>query len=259
MALSSKIVEVKGRPTEVLTAGQGEPLVLLHGGGIIEGFDVFEPLADRFSLIAPMRAGYGATDLDPPLHGRDAVVDDLRDVLDVLAIERTILVGHSLGGWLAATFAARFPERVSALVLAAPWGMSVPEHPLPDLMSMGPAERVVALTNDPSIFEGRFPSGPDPVFEAARAREGDALRRFMPGPNDPELPGIAAQISAPTLLLWGEDDGTMPAGYADVWQKAIPQASLRMYPDTGHLLFHERTEPLEALVAFAEECSGASG
>ena len=55
MTLATRKLDVKGRPTEILTAGNGEPLVFLHGGGIVEGFEFLEPLADRFWVIAPLR------------------------------------------------------------------------------------------------------------------------------------------------------------------------------------------------------------
>ena len=252
MSLSHRKIDVKGRPTEILCAGEAEPLVFLHGGGIVEGFDCFEPLAERFRLIAPLRPGFGATELDPPLIGRDEMADHVRDVLDALEIDRTALVGHSRGGWLAATMAARFPERVTALGLAAPWGMDVPEHRGPDRWSKSPAEIREALTNDPSIWEGRIPTGPDPGFEAARAREIESLTRFGPEPYDLELPRILAQISTPTVLLWGEDDKVLPVGQAPEWQKRMPHASLKTFPGTGHLLFHERTECVTSITEFVD-------
>ena len=250
MSLSSHMMDVGGRPTEFLSAGDGAPVVFLHGGGIVEGFDCFEPLAQDARVIAPLRPGYGATELDPPLTGRDAEADHVREVLDALGIERTVLVGHSLGGWLAATVAARYPDRVSALVLGAPFGLDVPEHRGVDMSSMSPPEIAAALTNDPSIWDGRLPSGPDPAFVAARAREGQALMRFMPGPFDPELPGILARITAPTLLLWGEDDKVAPIGQLPHWQRAIQHASLTAFPATGHLLFHERSDAVAAIGEF---------
>ena len=203
-----------------------------------------------FRLIAPLRPGYGATELEPPLNGRDAEAENVCDVLDALGIKRTVLVGHSLGGWLAATVAGRFPDRVSALVLGAPFGLDVPEHRGVDMSAMSPPEIAAALTNDPSIWEGRLPSGPDPAFAAARAREQQALMRFMPGPFDPELPGILALISAPTLLLWGEDDKVAPVGQSPHWHTAIPQGLVRTFPGTGHLLFHERSDAVAAIGEF---------
>ena len=252
MRLKSETLQVRGRRTELLAAGDGEPLVFLHGGGIVEGFDCLEPLAERFRVLVPLRAGYGATDLDPPLNGRDEEADTVRDLLDALGIERTALAGHSLGGWLAAAVAARFPDRVGALVLGAPFGLDVPGHRGADMSSMTPPEIAATLTNDPSIWEGRLPSGPDPAFDAARTREQQALMRFMPGPHDPELAEILAQIRAPTMLLWGEDDKVWPVGLAPAWQTAIAQASVRTFPGAGHLLFHERADAVEAIGAFVD-------
>ncbi len=258
MSLSSSTIDVGARSTEVLSAGRGDPLVFLHGGGILEGFDCFEPLAERFRLIAPLRPGYGATEADPPLNSRDEAADEVRGVLDALGIERIALVGHSLGGWLAATVAARHPDRVTELVLAAPWGMDVPGHRGADMGSMSPPEILATLTNDPSIWEGRVPSGPDPEFEAVRAREMQALMHYMPGPHDPELPRILPRISAPTLLLWGEEDKVTPAGHAPEWEKGIPHASLITFPATGHLLFHERADAVAAVGEFVKSCRSAA-
>jgi pimeloyl-ACP methyl ester carboxylesterase len=258
MTLATSKLVVKGRPTEVLTTGQGEPLVFLHGGGIVEGFDCLEPLSDQFWLIAPLRPGYGGTDADPPLTSAAQVAGAIRDVLDELGVPRTVLVGHSLGGWLAANFTALFPERVSELVLAAPFGMHVPDDPPANMMAMTPAERYAALTNRPEIWEGRVPSEPDPAFEAARARERESMTRFMPGPFDPELAGVVSQISAPSRLLWGADDRIIPVAHADKWHDALPDASLTVFPATGHLLFHERPEAVEAIGTFVRSCRAAT-
>jgi pimeloyl-ACP methyl ester carboxylesterase len=257
VTLATRKLDVKGRPTDVLTAGDGEPLVFLHGGGIVEGFEFLEPLTDRFRVIAPLRPGYAGSEPDPPLTSNVHVAEHFRDVLDELGVERTVLVGHSLGGWLAATFAAHFPERVSELVLASPYGMNVPDAMGVNMMAMSPAERYAALTNKPEIWEGRVPSGPDPAFEAARAREIQSIGQFIPGPFDPDLPGTLTLISVPTALLWGTDDKIMPAGMAGHWQAALPGAPLTMFPDTGHLLFHERPETVAAIAEFVDSSRAA--
>jgi pimeloyl-ACP methyl ester carboxylesterase len=258
MTLEARKLTVKGRPTEVLTTGQREPLLFLHGGGIVEGFDCLQAVSDQFWLIAPLRPGYGGTEADPPLTSGAQVAAAIRDVLDELGVPRTVLVGHSLGGWLAANFTALFPERVSELVLAAPFGMHVPEHPPANMMAMSPAERYAALTNKPEIWEGRIPPDPDPAFEAARARERESMTRFMPGPFDPELASVVSLISAPTQLLWGADDRIIPVAHADKWHEALPGASLTVFPATGHLLFHERPNAVEAIGTFVRSCRAAA-
>ena len=82
--------------------------------------------------------------------------------------------------------------------------------------------------------------------------------RLMPGPHDPELPRILPQVSAPTLLLWGEDDKVTPVGHAPEWHKTIPHASVKTFPGTGHLLFHERADAVEAIVEFVNSGRSAA-
>ncbi len=249
MTLLSETLMVKGRKAEILTVGNGEPLVFLHGGGIIEGFDFLERLGDRFRVVAPLRPGYGGTDIDPAVTSRDQVVAYFADVLDELGIERTILLGHSLGGWLSATFAANYPDRVSELILAAPFGMNVP---VPNMMAMTPEERYAALTNNPDVWIGRIPTGPDPEFAASRQREMESMGRFMTGPFDPELLGLLPRIKAPIQLLWGDDDKIVPFAHSEAWQEALPDVPLTVFTGTGHLLFHERREALDAIPAFVD-------
>jgi pimeloyl-ACP methyl ester carboxylesterase len=245
------LIEANGRSTEVLTAGTGAPVVFLHGGGIVEGFDCFLPIAERFRLIAPLFPGYGRTALDPPVRSRDDAVEHVTAVLDSLGLDETVLVGHSLGGWLAAATAARLPDRISKLMLGAPYGLHVEGQSLAHLFTMGPEERLAALTNDASIWEGRLPQGHDETFEAARALEGESLSRFFPGEYDPELAATLTAVSQPTLILWGEDDKIFPVVYAQAWQTAIPHADLTTFPGVGHLLFHERREAVDAVIEFA--------
>lgn len=250
MTLSSTTIRAGGRPTEVLTTGAGEPLLFQHGGGIIEGFDFLAALDGRFQSAAPLMPGYGASELDPPLTGPDDVAAHLLGVLDALGIERTVLVGHSLGGWAAVNFAARYPGRVSELVLAAPLGMDVPGHPIANMMALSPAARLTTLTCKPEIWQGRFPAEPDPAFAAARAREHESMGHFAPGPHDRELKGVLPRITMPTLLLWGEGDRLIPVAHLREWQAALPNASVTTFPGTGHLLFHERPEAIAAVASF---------
>ena len=253
MKLSNNTVSVHGRATEFLSAGSGAPLVFIHGAGIIEGFEFLEPLADRFKVIALLRPGYGATSLEPMLNSRDEVADQLADTLQALELGPAVVVGHSVGGWLSATLAARHPELVSLLVLGSPYGLDVPDHRGADMSTMALPEILATLTNDPSIWDGRLPTGPDPDFEAARGREGQALAHLLPQTGyDPELPGVLRQITTPTVLLWGDEDKVTPVGQLPGWQDAISGATAQIFPNTGHLLFHEHSGALEAIARLAD-------
>ncbi|MGW1787283.1 alpha/beta fold hydrolase [Streptomyces sp. NPDC002143] len=137
---------------------------------------------------------------------------------------------------------------MSTLVLAAPFGLHLLAHPVPDLAAMSPQERAAVMTSDPGILRGRLPTGPDPLFAAARAHERRALRAFMPGPFDPELPGVLSRIATPTRLLWGEDDKVGALALADEWHKAMPHSVVRTFPGGGHLLLNERSDILPAVI-----------
>jgi pimeloyl-ACP methyl ester carboxylesterase len=251
LELRTELVDVGGRETAVITAGTGDPVVFLHGGGIVEGFDCFLPLAERFRFVAPQMPGFGGTALEPPVGSIDELVEHNAQLLDELGIDSAVVVGHSLGGWVAASLTAGHPDRVRKLVVAAPYGLDVPAHPIANVFAMAPEELYRTLTNDPSIFEGRVPAGPDAEFEAARTLEEGSLGRFVPGPFDPALAAKLERLAMPVLIQWGRDDRIVPIGHLAAWQAALPAAETQVYPGVGHLLFHEHRPALDAIAALA--------
>lgn len=249
--LTSRLIDVSGRPTELVGAGEGSPLIFLHGGGIVEGFDPLEPLGESFSLHVPFHPGFAGTANDPPVVGRDALVAHYDAVLDTLGFESVVLAGQSLGGWIALSYAHAHPDRVARLVLACPFGLDVPGHPGANVMEMSTSELIHALTNEPSIFEGRIPPAGDDAFREARMRERAAVRGFVPGPSDPELPGMLRTLDVSVLVLWGTDDRTLPIEHAAEWAGLLRNARTQLFEGRGHLLFHEDAGAVDALAAFA--------
>lgn len=246
-------LDVNGIDTAVLTAGDGEPILFLHGGGVLEGFDCFLPLAERFRLIAPYHPGFGASAEDPQVESMQDWVRRYVTLLDMLQLESVVLFGHSLGGLLAARFTIDHPERVRRLVVASPAGLDVPDHPLANLGQLAPGDVYALLTNDPSVFEGLVPEPLDDAFLAERMREGRSVSRVLHGPFDPVLEERLGDVRVPTLILWGDDDKIVPVGHAPVWEARLPNARLRLFPGKGHLLFHEEPEAVDAVIAFAQE------
>src|SRR6202035_1778428 len=105
------------------TAGDGEPLLFLHGAGTFHGYEFAKPWADKFHVIHPYHPGFGESGDDPAMDTFNDYVMHYVGLLDALGIDKVHLVGFSLGGYLAAQFAWQQRDRVKSLPLLAPPGM----------------------------------------------------------------------------------------------------------------------------------------
>ena len=181
-------------------------------------------------------------------------------MVDALGLDRFVLVGHSLGGWRASAFTAAHPERVSRLVLGAPFGMDVPGHPMIKMGEHTLEERKKILTVDPAVWEGRIPAEPDEEFLALRTREQGVMAGLVPGPFDPALPDRLTTISRdlPVRLIWGDADGLLPVAHTQAWVAGLPQAEVVILPGAGHLFFNERPEAIELVDDAAAVPGGGS-
>ena len=160
--MESKTVETKHAPIRCLEGGSGEPLVYLHGaGGMTPDDPILKELSSRFHVYAPYLPGYGETEecgslrdmLDFALHGWD--------VVEALGLKNPILVGHSMGGMIAAEMAALAPNDVSRLALICPAGLWLDEHPIVDMFSLLPFEMPRYLFHDPEAGAAMMTSGLD--------------------------------------------------------------------------------------------------
>jgi pimeloyl-ACP methyl ester carboxylesterase len=253
-AFAEERLDVNGVEVAVLTAGSGEPLVFLHGAGTATGFDALLPLAERFRLVVPYHPGFGPSADDPTITRIEDLERHLLDVLDRLAIREMSVVGHSMGGWLASWLAIDQSERVRRLVLAAPVGLRVPEHPTADLFTIEAEDLPRHLTADLSVFEGKVPDPPTPESVAQGYRElTSAARLLWERPYDPRLPRWLHRLTMPTLLLWGDADRIVPAEQIDVWADHVRGAERKVLPGVGHLLFDESAAAVTAVGEFVGE------
>jgi pimeloyl-ACP methyl ester carboxylesterase len=246
--------EVNGIEVAVLTAGEGRPFVFFHGGGTITGFDALLPLAERFRLVVPHHPGYGLSADDPSVDSIHDYVLHYLELFDRLDLAKFALAGHSIGGLLASWFAIEQTPRVQRLVLVAPVGLRVREHPTVDIFSVPDEDLLSYVAADMSVFARHVPMPPTPEFLAARYRESTSTARmFWNRVYDLKLPKWLHRLTMPTLLLWGEQDRLVPAGQAAVWADLIPDARVRILPGVGHLPFDESDEAAQAVLGFAAE------
>jgi pimeloyl-ACP methyl ester carboxylesterase len=163
------------------------------------------------------------------------------------------LVGFSLGGWLAASFATQHASRIKKLVLVAPAGLRIQEAPTVDLFRI-PGEKIPEmLVYDFEVIKPHLPAGFDVDFTVERFRESTTVARIAwERLHDPKLPRWLHRVNVPTLLVYGEEDRIVPAAQGPHWAKLIPGATVKTFPKAGHLVLDERPEAVEAVQRFLQ-------
>ena len=234
--------------------GQGAPVVMLHGGGPgASGMSNFKhnlpAFAEHFRTLVVDQPGYGKSD-KPPVEGNyfTFATDALKTLLDELGIEKTHLVGNSLGGGTAVRFALDYPDRAGRLVLMGPGGLSLnvfaadPTEGVKRLAEFGappgPSREKLAaflrtlvfdqrLVTDELIDE-RFAAASDPESLKAMASMGASF--FDPDSyEDGLLWREAHRLRNPVLLIWGREDRVNPLDGALTALKLIRRAQLHVF------------------------------
>jgi len=250
IAWQSHELVVNGLKTQVLRAGQGEPLIFWHGGGTAGGWEFAAPWTEKFTVYLPLHPGFGGSADDVGITSIQDYLMHYLDLFDELQLDRFHLVGQSLGGWMAATFATQQARRLHRLVLVCPVGLWVREHPITDLFRLKPEELPAALSEDPAAL-GPPPDPHDVNAIVERYREMTTLARIgWQRMYDPKLAKHLHRIDVPTLLVWGEQDRVVPLAQAGEWQRLVRGSQLRTFKPAGHLVLRERPEATKAVREF---------
>lgn len=262
---SIRFVQVGPWNTRVLEAGEGEPLVLMHGtGGHLEAYSHnIGPISKRYRVIAFDFAGHGYTTHATADLEVDTYVAQLAGLLDALGVEQAHLAGESLGGWVAVKFAAAHPERVGRMILNTPGGtMATPEvmekiRALSQAAADDPSEeriraRLEWLMADPATVTDELVAIRQTIYAQPGFAESmrhilclqypDVRRRNMI--TDADL----AAVTAPTVVVWTSDDPSGPAKAGMEMAEKIPGGRFELITGAGHWPQWEQRERFNALV-----------
>ena len=247
---AAQTTQVRVRDYEVLlqSAGSGPPLLLLHGaGGAGMWLDLHARLAEHFTVFAPVQPGFAGTPLPAWVRGADDVALHTLDLVRMLGLESPVVVGLSLGGWIATEMAVFRPESIRRLVLVAPIGVKT-EKPLPDLFIMEPLEALPYLFADVSKAMALMPAAPTPdvvvrMWEEQAAAARLAWRRpynpsLFPAPAHDRVPDAArfgaartGSFARPRRDARARDRGRAPRGHlrsrSRRWRSRSPTSSRR--------------------------------
>jgi pimeloyl-ACP methyl ester carboxylesterase len=264
-------IELHGHPTIYRIAGEGPPVVLIHG--MVNSSRHWEKvamrLADRYTVVAPDLLGHGDSAAVRGDYSLGAHAASIRDLLATIGIERATIVGHSLGGGVAMQFFYQFPQRVERLALISSGGLGREVSPmlrgaaLPGagaLLWAGTHRHLHAALDRWGERLDRRGSALGPQLQAiARAMrpldEPGARRAFLQTLRaviDPRGQKVSARdrlyllASLPTLIVWGERDRTIPLAHGRAAAEAIPNCRFVTLPEAAHFPNIEDPEGLAA-------------
>jgi pimeloyl-ACP methyl ester carboxylesterase len=257
-AQSSKEAVVFGQKIKYVEAGSGPVVVLLHGlGGNSTNWAFNTPaLAQKFRVVVPDQVGFGQSDKPLINYRVGTYVDFLDKFLAELKVERATLVGNSMGGWVAAAYALKYPAKVDKLVLVDAAGFAPPkEFDLHTLAGLNPStrEEMKRLANL-VFFNPLFKSDAAiDVLLAQRVSAGDGytIQRLVESIHraDDMLDGKLGGIKQPVLLVWGREDGLTPlAREGERFKRELPSAQLIVFDGCGHVPQVEKAAEFNAAV-----------
>jgi pimeloyl-ACP methyl ester carboxylesterase len=250
---------VDGLHTAYRRKGSGERILYLHGGGMTRMWlPLFEQLASDHDLIAPEHPGFGDTPLPDRFEDFNDYVLHYDGLLAALGLDPVHLVGHSLGGWIAAELAVFYPRRFKSLTLVTAAGLRVRGRiaaPGVDTFRLDPAEALEALVNGRADRYAEYfvQDGPpaDIVSSYVEATT-RALLTWNPR-YDHKLDDRLPRVSMPTLVVGAEEDRIVPNAVAQRYVELIPDARLVTVGGTpnepsSHILPVEHPSQVAALV-----------
>ncbi|MFE5474337.1 alpha/beta fold hydrolase [Nocardia sp. NPDC056541] len=254
-------------------AGEGPPLLLLHGSGPgVTGWRNFRGnlavFAQRFRCLVLEFPGFGVSD-DFGGHPMITALDAVVRFVDALGLDSVDIIGNSMGGGVALNYAIAHPERVGKLVTIGGIGRN--------LFSPGPGEGIKLLqefTEEPTrerliqwlhsmvydpamvteeLIEERWTQATDPAtLDSARRMYSKAafamMIKAMEASDAPPPWAMLHKVAAPTLITWGRDDRVSPLDMALIPMRTIPRAELHVFPHCGHWAMIERKGEFESAV-----------
>ncbi|MFB4195942.1 alpha/beta fold hydrolase [Streptomyces carpaticus] len=236
--LTPRSVPVRpGLDLDVRTAGEGSPVLVLHGAPGPAGVQpLVDHLATGHTVVAPTHPGWDGTVRPDDLDSVPALAATYLDLLSHLALRDVTVIGTSFGGWVATQTVLDDREgRISRLVLVDAIGPDVPGQQV--TLPAGPPPTASAPAAGPSPAQRRGPSLSS--MAALRAYAGPAMA-------DPTLLARLSSVTCPVLVLWGADDTVVTPDFGRAYAAAFPHAPFELIPDAGHQPLREKPEAVHA-------------
>jgi pimeloyl-ACP methyl ester carboxylesterase len=275
-------VSIHGHDMAYRMEGNGPALLLIHGiaGSSRTWRDVIPRLRDRFTVIAPDLMGHGQSEKPVGDYSLGAFASGIRDLLEVIGIDRASVVGQSFGGGVAMQLAYQHPERCERLVLVDSGGLGREVNWMLRFLTLPGSEYVMPVIfpgfvrnwgdslfrtiNDRGIRLGRFAEMWSAYASLAEAENRQAFARTIRSVIDPGGQTVSAMdrlylaSPMPTLIVWGDRDDIIPVSHARAAHEAMPGSRLVVMEGVGHFPQIEAPEQfVDALLDFIDSTDPA--
>jgi pimeloyl-ACP methyl ester carboxylesterase len=237
-------IDVAGLRVTHIAAGEGTPLLMLHGWGA--NADLMMPLGNRlmplgYRVYAPDLPGFGGSDLPPAAWSVRDYVNFTLAYMDALSLDRVLYFGHSNGGRIGLVLGAEHSARVSKMVLADSAGVRLPA-PVATRARLKAyrAVRQTLSTVGLKATSDRLRNWYNDRYGSTDFKNAGPLRETFIRIVGENLLPVAAQVKVPTLLLWGDGDDDTPLAHGQLLEKTIPDAGLVVLNGAGHYSYIDK-------------------
>jgi pimeloyl-ACP methyl ester carboxylesterase len=257
-AQTPKEITIYGQKIHYIEAGSGATnVILLHGlGGSSQVWQFnIGPLAEKYHVFVPDQIGFGKSDKPFVNYRIRTYVDFLDQFYKQLKIERATLVGNSMGGWIAAIYAAAYPERVDKLVLADAGGYAPPkDFDTRAFFALNPTTREGMKVLSARVFYNKAFLSDAAIDQAMAARlaagDGFTIKSITESiiRGEDFLDDLVKTIKHPTLIVWGREDGLIPLSEGERFHKDITGSTMIVFDHCGHVPNIEKAGEFNAAV-----------
>jgi pimeloyl-ACP methyl ester carboxylesterase len=257
-AQTPKEITIYGQKIHYVEAGSGPTnVILLHGlGGSSQVWQFnIGPLAEKYHVFVPDQIGFGKSDKPLVNYHIRTYVDFLDQFCKQLGITRPTLIGNSMGGWIAAIYAATYPDRVDKLVLADASGYAPPkDFDTRAFYALNPTTRAEFKQLVARVFYNKAFQTDAAIDKSMTARlgagDGYTIKSITESiiRGEDFLDDVVKSIKTPTLLVWGRQDGLVPLSTGERFHKDIPGSMLVVMDECGHIPNLEKPGEFNAAV-----------
>jgi pimeloyl-ACP methyl ester carboxylesterase len=232
-------VTVGSAKVQMFSGGSGPPLLFLHGGEGLATFKPYDgPLAQRFTVYAPSHPGFNGTPRPPWVSTITDVAHFTLELAQSLGLANYVLMGHSMGGWIAAEMAAMCQDKLRGLVLVDAAGIKPEKAEIAEMFMVSAATRLKRVFYDINQVPNKewFTRELTPAEANQAHANSEMLSRlcWKPYLHNPSLPHYLRKVNVRTLVVWGAQDAVVPLECGELFVKHLPNATLKTIDRCGH-------------------------